>query len=425
MPNNFDDGTKSTLKPVSTYGAWGQSQQGNGLVGTSDSFHGVQGMSTKGAGVCGSGSIGVRGESESIGVLGKSVEGSGVVGNSQNGLGVFGWSENSSGIAGSSKKDHGVYGNSQGVSCAGVLGISQGDYGIGVHGKGTKGIGVMGEGLGGGGLGSPGIGVEGRGTKAGVVGIADSYGVMGVGRGDGAGICAEHGSAGNSAYLGAKDYAGGFEFRGRTRAFLCLYDYAGLFHGNVQINGNLIKTGGQFKIDHPLDPANKYLNHAFVESPEMKTVYDGLALLDEKGEARVELPDWFMSLNREYRYQLTPIGGAAPNLHVAEEIADNSFKIAGGAPGLKVSWQVTGIRQDAWAEANSMPVEEDKPSDEQGLYLYPELHGAPEDLSIIKVRHSASLKKSEELTDRLLAQARREPDTFMSNDQEPANEERT
>jgi len=139
----------------------------------------------------------------------------------------------------------------------------------------------------------------------------------------------------------------------------------------------LEKQGGGFLIDHPLDPANQTLAHSFVESPDMKNIYDGVATLDANGQAVVTLPDWFEVLNRDLRYQLTCIGGYAP-VYIAEEVHDNAFKIAGGKPGLKVSWQVTGIRQDAWADANRIPVEQAKPAGEIGLYLYPQGFGQPE-----------------------------------------------
>src|SRR4029079_2021788 len=122
--------------------------------------------------------------------------------------------------------------------------------------------------------------------------------------------------------------------------------HAGEFDGDVSITGNLSRGGGSFKIDHPLDPENKYLYHSFVESPDMKNIYDGVVVLDADGEATVELPDWFDALNRDFRYQLTAMGEAAPGLYVAAEVADNHFGIAGGAPGMKVSWQLTGVRQD-------------------------------------------------------------------------------
>jgi hypothetical protein len=155
-------------------------------------------------------------------------------------------------------------------------------------------------------------------------------------------------------------------------------NFAGYFAGNVKVTGYLYKDGGGFQIDHPLDPANMYLNHSFVESPDMKNVYDGVVLLDGAGEAWVELPEWFGALNGDFRYQLTAIGAPGPNLYIAEEIADNRFKIAGGAPGMKVSWQVTGIRHDPYAEAHRIPVEEIKPPHARGLYEHPELYGRPE-----------------------------------------------
>ena len=46
---------------------------------------------------------------------------------------------------------------------------------------------------------------------------------------------------------------------------------------------------------------------------------------------------------------------------------------------MKVSWQVTGIRQDAWANAHRIPVEEEKPEQERGFYLHPELYSAAEE----------------------------------------------
>ncbi|MGC2474320.1 MAG: hypothetical protein WA485_08290 [Candidatus Sulfotelmatobacter sp.] len=148
--------------------------------------------------------------------------------------------------------------------------------------------------------------------------------------------------------------------------------------GNGFFAGNLSKGSGSFKIDHPLDPANKYLEHSFVESPDMMNIYNGVVLLDDKGEASVKLPDYFEALNSDYRYQLTAIGAPGPNLYVAEEISGNRFKIAGGKPGAKVSWQITGIRQDAYAKAHRIKVEEDKPAEDRGHYLHPELFGVTE-----------------------------------------------
>jgi hypothetical protein len=171
---------------------------------------------------------------------------------------------------------------------------------------------------------------------------------------------------------------GTFFFRNNNGSNLMTIDTS----GNVSIKGNISKGGGSFKIDHPLDPANKYLSHSFVESPDMMNIYNGVIVLDANGEAVVGLPDWFEALNRDFRYQLTPVGAPGPNLYIAEEVASNQFKIAGGKPGSKVSWQVTGIRQDAFANAHRIPTEEEKPPQEQGHYLHPELFGAPAEQAI-------------------------------------------
>jgi hypothetical protein len=158
---------------------------------------------------------------------------------------------------------------------------------------------------------------------------------------------------------------------------------AGRFYGKVHVTGNITKGGNcSFKIDHPLDPANKYLAHCAVESPDMKNMYDGTVVLDANGEAWVQLPEWFEALNKDFRYQLTAIGAPGPNLYIAEEISGNAFKIAGGPAGMKVSWQVTGIRQDAWANAHPYQVEEDKPENERGYYQSPESFGQPREMGI-------------------------------------------
>jgi hypothetical protein len=127
---------------------------------------------------------------------------------------------------------------------------------------------------------------------------------------------------------------------------------AGSFTGDVSVTGNLNVSGTKhFKIDHPLDPANKYLYHASLESSEVLNFYSGNATLDANGETTVQLPNWFEALNRDFRYQLTAIGAAATGLHIAQEIQNHSFGIAGGAAAMKVSWQVTAVRQDAWGES--------------------------------------------------------------------------
>jgi len=156
--------------------------------------------------------------------------------------------------------------------------------------------------------------------------------------------------------------------------------------------GKLTKGSGSFKIDDPLDPANKYLSHSFVESPDMMNVYNGNVTTDKHGIATVTLPDYFEALNGDFRYQLTVIGQFAQAI-VDKEIEGSQFQIKTSLPNVKVSWQVTGIRQDAWANAHRIPVEEEKEAKLKGLYLHPQLYGAPAEKGISWARHPEMMEK--------------------------------
>jgi len=255
--------------------------------------------------------------------------------------------------------------------------------GAGVYGKSGNGSGVYGQGV-------NGPGVTGySGATYGVYGTSQSTGVYGIGAigvdaessaNGGEGLNAYNSGSGDGILAGVGNSAG----------------YAAWFNGNVEVAGTLSKSGGSFKIDHPLDPANKYLSHSFVESPDMKNIYDGVATLDASGEAVIRMPEWFGALNRDFRYQLTAIGAPGPNLYIADKLHDNTFRIAGGQPGMEVSWQITGIRQDAWANAHRIPVEEDKPEAERGYYRNPELFGAPEEKAVVWARHPQTYKHLKE-----------------------------
>lgn len=159
-------------------------------------------------------------------------------------------------------------------------------------------------------------------------------------------------------------------------------DYYGVWsEGNAHVNGTLSKSGGSFRIDHPLEPEEKYLSHSFVESPDMMNIYNGNVVVDAAGRAVVQMPPYFDALNRDFRYQLTPIGGFA-ELYIEQKIVGNQFVIAGGKPGQEVSWQVTGVRKDPWAEKNRIQVEEPKAESERGRYLNPEVYDKPAALGI-------------------------------------------
>lgn len=154
--------------------------------------------------------------------------------------------------------------------------------------------------------------------------------------------------------------------------------------GQARVDGTLSKGSGTFVIDHPLDPKNKLLYHSFVESPDVMNIYDGIAQLDEKGSATIELPAYFMALNKDFRYLATAVGKPMPNLHLSSEVKKRYLilgtpvmQIAGGAPNGRVSWQVTGIRHDPFILANPIATEVEKgPGQlvEKGQYLFPEYY---------------------------------------------------
>ncbi len=175
---------------------------------------------------------------------------------------------------------------------------------------------------------------------------------------------------------------------------------AGQFVGNVSVIGDLSASGVKpFRIDHPDDPANKYLLHYAAESPEVINFYSETVTLDERGEAVVELPHYFAKINTRPRYQLTAVGAPMPMLHVALKISEAalsagakaepgevaaicSFRIAGGAPGGEVSWRVEALRNDRWVQQRGAPVEVEKEGLEKGTYQHPELYGQPPEMGM-------------------------------------------
>ena len=86
-------------------------------------------------------------------------------------------------------------------------------------------------------------------------------------------------------------------------------------------------------------------------------------------------------MNRDYRYQLTVVGQFAQAI-VARKIKCIQFVIRTNKPRVEVSWQVTGVRQDAYAEAHRIKVEEEKTGAERVAYLHPEVFGQPQEKGI-------------------------------------------
>jgi hypothetical protein len=235
---------------------------------------------------------------------------------------------------------------------------------------------------------SGGVNGQGTGGSAGVFGLNRATGNGVAGRSQQLnGVQGQSESQVASGVYGENLSGGGFGVAGRSNVRAGAFGAAvlgdntaggdaGVFNGRVVVNGPLVKNGGGFQIDHPLDPANRYLNHSFVESPDMMNIYNGNVTTGEEGHATVELPDYFEALNRDFCYQLTVLGQLAQAV-VDEEINNNRFSIRTDKPDVKVSWQVTGIRQDAWANANRTEADVEKPDDQRGKYLSAAEHDQP------------------------------------------------
>ncbi|HOZ52455.1 MAG TPA: hypothetical protein PLU17_11390 [Chitinophagaceae bacterium] len=332
----------------------------NGTIDSTD-IVGVLGINTvsngQGIGVKGQGGlVGVSGSSAFTGVLGSvtaSNTGYGVYGDGNtNGTGVYGFSVNTNAVDGFSLFGNAINAystqgigvnsltidNSAGYFAAGSTtftpnldneGVLHGEYvgtyledAVGVFGKSTPAT-------------SFGIGVYGVGNSVGVFGSAN----------------------------GGPGYAGYF---------------VGPIYATTASSG--IKT---FKIDHPTDPSNKYLYHSSIESNDMMNIYNGNITTDANGDATVQLPSYFEALNKDYKYQLTVIGTFAQAI-IGEEVMNNQFKIKTNQPNVKVSWQVTGVRNDAMAKAHPVKVEVDKEGREKGKYLNPIENGRPISEGIIE-----------------------------------------
>jgi trimeric autotransporter adhesin len=176
-------------------------------------------------------------------------------------------------------------------------------------------------------------------------------------------------------------------------------DLAGFFEGDVTVTGAISAGAKDFKIDHPLDPANKYLSHASIESSEMINIYTGNTTTDAQGDAQVQLPDWFEAVNTDFRYQLTVIGQFAQAI-VSSRVSNHQFAIKTDKPNVDVSWQIAGVRQDAFAKAHPLVVEQDKNARERGFYLHPELYGAPVDKGIAWSHHPDTMRRVKSMQQR-------------------------
>lgn len=360
---------------VAAHDHWGEAWTGSGTGLTLAG--GSIGLSGSGAtsGLCG----------ESASTTGRGVYGYasatsgatyGVLGVSEStvGTGVAGWAVAASGIT------YGVVGQTDSTAGRGVYGhaTATSGYTDGVHGRSDS---------------TAGRGVHGwayatSGTTVGVLGVSESSGGMGVygwAPAESGGTVGVYGQSNSIAGYGVygKAIATSGSTYGVYGSTSSSTGYAGYFEGDVHVTGDLSAGGTKpFKIDHPLDPADRYLYHYSVESSEVLNQYTGNVILGTGGEAWVELPAWFEAINTDFRYQLTPIGAPGPSLYIAQEIQNNRLKIAGGEPGMRVSWMVVALRDDPYIRQHPPVVEKEKPAGEGGTYLYPELYGQPEEMGL-------------------------------------------
>jgi hypothetical protein len=377
--------------------AWAPDGVGTGIYGKTNSKGGGS-AGVKGelnTGLPGAGSAGVIGTSFSTTDNGPGVYGQHL---SSVGTGPGALGETNSAAAFSTGLQGNVLATSPGPGSAGIRGLNSA--------TGASGVGIFGRQNGGGygvygatpaGWGVVGLHENKTGTQPGVLGDTNSstpfaVGVQGKISGSPAGIgaagvrgdVAGSGSTGVGVWgshfgsgWGVYGYsANGFGVVGQSPT-----GFAGYFYGNVNVTGQVLHAASGSMIDDPLDPAHKTLSQASVESPDMKNMYDGIAMTDSKGFAVVRLPAYFQALNKDFRYQLTSLTGLQ-QVAVAKEISNNRFTIQSEKPRSRISWQVTGIRKDRFANAHRIEPVQAKTAADQGKYLNPQLYGQPQSKAI-------------------------------------------
>jgi hypothetical protein len=159
---------------------------------------------------------------------------------------------------------------------------------------------------------------------------------------------------------------------------------AGTSAAAIYGDGWLVASAKQFRIDHPLDPANKVLNHVCPESNEALNIYSGNITTNGQGEATVQLPAYFEAINKDFRYTLTPIGQFSQAI-VQQKVANNRFVIKTDKPNVEVSWMITAVRNDLFIQRYPVQAEVEKAPHERGKYLRPELFGKPADQGLFHV----------------------------------------
>lgn len=331
----------------------------------------------------------------------------GVYGQATNGFGVFGDALTGNGVIGITLSGIGVYGDATTDTGIGVLGVAS-NAATGVAGRfehtATNGHGLL---VAGGNqaattFAGTGLGISGTGRLIGILGrstvAGDSNGILAIGNGGltaytvpgGSGVSATATNTGIYAYgtdinsTGIYGDGGDMGVYGLGFGGVVGETYDPALGWGVFSFGDFGAIGTKyFVIDHPLDPANKYLKHANIESNEILNLYRGTEIFDGSGRAVVNLPNYYDAININPSYQLTPVGAAMPNLYIEQEVTNGRFIVAGGVPGKKVSWQLTAERNDPYMQKYPQKriMETDKGND-RGKYLMPELYGKSRESSL-------------------------------------------
>lgn len=307
---------------------------------------------------------------------------SGQLGNSDNGVSGHNNVYPSYGyLAGTSVGAYGEHGSTTGVGVRGrayatsglaygVLGTSASATGAGVRGTNSA---SGGSGLEGSAMAMGGYGLYAEGAAYGVYGYGNAAGVQVYGGyfyGNGENARGVYGFAGGT---GAANYG----VRGQASGALASY--------GVYSVGDMGTSGAKaFVIDHPLDPANKYLRHFCAEGPEPTNQYSGIVTTDAKGYAWVTLPHYYSTINKNPRYQLTVVddGEDFVMAKVTQKIDGQRFRIRTSKPNVEVSWLVISERNDLYMQQHPHPVEVEKSPSERGLYQHPDLYGLPAEMGM-------------------------------------------
>ncbi len=375
----FGRATDTTSANIGVYG-WASGVSGKGVYGLADAATGI--------------TIGVHGISSST--SGRGVFG---VANSLTGLnyGVYGLSSSPTGFAvyGLSGADSGnavgVRGDTTSSSGRAVVGNAL-DTGAGVSFGGyftsatISGRAIYGEATGtlsinyGGVFTSAGLGGYGIRAENTNTGASPSYGVYGEANGSSqsyGGYFLSSGTASRGVY-GLSTSATGITYgvRGQTSSATGFGVYS---VGDTGASGTK-----SFVIDHPEDPANKYLRHYSAEGPVPFNIYNGEITTDSKGFAMVQLPDYYASINKNAKIQLTVIDESEDfvMVKVVKRVQNGQFQIRTSKPNVEVFWEVKAERNDAWVQAHPPKVEYAKEGLERGKYQHPELYGMPKQMGM-------------------------------------------